>query len=204
MTPYTVTAPQLAWHVLAAGNLTSVQEGYCRVCGGPLVGEVKLFKPSSNWMDEHQCACKYSDFICEGCSWAIQNRSLLTLGIKRALVISPATGYRNYSDEEIDTLLLDMRKGFDPPYIFVIRGKKNPYKKHLILEAAVSWGNPGYVTLVTNDDNFTVPVELPKLADAVEQVIELEPSGREYRILFSDPFWRIASLLARSKNKSAK
>jgi len=204
MIPPGVTAPQLAWHVLASGSLTPAADGYCRICGGLLVGEAKAFKPSDNWMDEHQCACKYSDFICAGCAWALQNRNLLSLSIKRALVISPAAGYRNYTDAEIDTLLADMRKGFEPPYIFFLREKKNAYKKHVILEAAVSWGNPGYVTLLTNDDNFTIPLDFSRLADAVEELIELGPSGRERFMLLSDPFWRVASLLARAKSNNSK
>ncbi|MGI9951982.1 hypothetical protein V3F56_06415 [Moorellaceae bacterium AZ2] len=202
MIPYDVTAPQLAWYVLASGDLTPTGEGYCRICGGLLVGEARPFRPSDNWMDEHQCACKYSDFICAGCSWALQNRNLLSLSIKRALLVSPAAGYRNYTDAEIEQLFADMRKGFEPPYLFFIREKSNAYKKHVILEAAVSWGNPGYVTLLTNDDNFTIPVDLRRLADAAEKLQGLELSGRGRFVLLSDPFWRIASVLARAKSNN--
>lgn len=202
MIPIEVTAPQLAWHVLASGDLTPAGEGYCRICGGLLVGGVKPFKPSENWMDEHQCACKYSDHICAACAWALQNRNLLALSIKRALLISPASGYRNYTDSDLDDLLADMRRGFEPPYLFFIREKRSAYKKHVILEAAVSWGNPGYVTLLTSDDNFTVPLDLSRLAAAVEELEELKPSGSELFILFSDPFWRVAIFLARIKMNS--
>lgn len=199
MIPHSVTAPQLAWYVAASGNLAPAEGGYCRICGGLLVGEARPFKPSGNWMDEHQCACKYSDLICAACAWALRNRNLLSLSIKRALVISPAAGYRNYTDAEIEILLSDMRKGFEPPYIFFVRARKNAYKKHAILEAAVSWGNPGYVTLLTGDDSFTIPLDFSRLARAAEELAELRPSGREQAVLFSDPFWRVAGLLARAK-----
>jgi hypothetical protein len=204
MIPLDVTAPQLAWHVLASGKLTAAREGRCRVCGGLLVGEARPFKPSDNWMDEHQCACKYSDFICAGCSWALQNRNLLSLSIKRALLISPATGYRNYTDAEISGLLADMRAGFAPPYLFFIREKRNAYKKHVILEATVSWGNPGYITLLTSDDNFTIPLDFSRLAEAAEQLASIELSGRQRFLLLRDPLWRVASLLARVQNNFKK
>lgn len=196
MIPPDITAPQLAWHVLAGGNLAPVAQGCCRICGGRLVGKAQLFAPSQNWMGEHQCACKDSDRICGGCAWVLRNRGVLSLTMRRARLISPTVGCKDYGDDMIPELITDMRRGFPPPYLFFLRERRSPYKNHLLFEAAVSWGNPGYVTFVTADDNFSVPLDLTELAAAIEILAGSHKAGRRLRLPQADPFWRTAELLA--------
>lgn len=197
MIPYGVTPSQLAWHVLAAGTLVPAAPGRCRICGGELFGEALPFQPSDNWMDEHQCMAKDSDLACAACWWALKNRNLLSLTIKRARLISPSSGLVDYTDDRIAELFAAMRRGFEPPYLFFVRENPQGYKRHVILEAAVSWGNPGYVTLLTADDNFTLPLDLARLADAAEELAVRRAAEPRLRAPLEDPFWRVASLLAR-------
>jgi hypothetical protein len=200
-----VTPPQLAWHVVQGGSLEAAASGYCHFCGGRLVGTPGPVRKNNTWMEEHQVRARESRLACEACGWALSEpgRRLLSSSIKRARVISPSRGLADYTDRDIERLLEDMERGFTPPYLFFIR-EGGMYRRHVILETAVSWSGRGWLTVVGNDDNFTFPADLAKLARTAREIAARREAAPKLFVERRNPFLRAADCLAQALVRAGK
>lgn len=206
MIPVTTTATQLAWHSIAGGDLAPTADGECRICGGKLVGNVSRHEISPSWMDEFKTKARYSDHVCEACEWTRKNRNI-TMKLSMGLIISPEIGALYYNREQVDDYL-EMAANLKGPYIIIFNKANGPYKRHLLFETAVSWGQPPYITILTERDNYTVPLKIGRIRYALDYLTEkyggkrLEKRDAYDLIRNNDILWAVAfSLYARKYYK---
>lgn len=210
--PYSVTAPQLAWHILAGGNLSPTREGRCRICGGDLVGSASIHNPSPAWVDEYRCKAKHSSVVCEACRWATSKlvfRKILSLQ-KLALIISPNLKKVTIENKHTDEFFRNLEL-VEPPFLIAVKPVHGLYQKHLIFDMNVSWSKvQGYLTIMAAGDNFTLPIKFSRLKYCLDyfnnEFQGLAPDGKtSYCLNFgNDILWSTAYSLYRHQHNYFK
>lgn len=126
-----LSGPQILYAGRNGVAVEPVQEGSCRICGGPLLGPVsRAYKLSNTWTDEAVCIRRDSNHICGACSWYTTGSARLThWDGKMAIYATPET----FQSMDVDDLYETLKGDFMTPCVFLLRGNKDlgDIQKHI-------------------------------------------------------------------------
>ncbi|HOV79865.1 MAG TPA: hypothetical protein PK728_07110 [Bacillota bacterium] len=125
---------QITWSGMNSRKLEISEEGTCRICGGPLLGEIMTSKEfySDNWVDEAFIKNPKSFLVCQPCNLS---KKLYSKGLGG--YIATQNSFKNIKTHEDVLMVLENLP--DEPYVLVFKTFQGLMRKHLVYFTTVNY-----------------------------------------------------------------
>lgn len=113
-----LSAPQIVYHALNGIKkpLIPIADGNCRICGGPLIGQIHRFDKYDwgNWNGEDISKDRNSIYVCDAC---IAGRNFRTIQnkAKKGFIASLGNGLEYF--QETDYIIQKLKNLPEPPFV---------------------------------------------------------------------------------------